>query len=418
METVSRAIEQCPDDLLVTIFQEVLESSRDHEKAASTLLPLLTVSKRWKVRVRYSASFYPRSPANVTFQHVAEPVLYHTLDFAMLKSLTDGVRAIQAASAAGKNVEHWIRRITIIDEDDLDSTHAIQLRFGYETTRLLDLTSQVEVFDVETCNAAEVISRLALRAPESLRKLTLSCWPSQVPFSQLDIGAFAKLRELTIYMLEANWHQETQELFTPCSLPSLATLYWNGYPFTGFFHFLARSSFPSLTSVDVCNSSPLSPLTSELLRTFFRRHSFSEVGLVLALEDEFAQILPSVRAETVMMMAGSEYWIPPPQAVAHLQPAVKTLKMHGDPAGERLWSFLDEIRHMQPCRLEKVIILTMTPGSFFHWIPAEVDGRTNFEAAAFIGTLLRYAALLARRGIAIHDSSGLTVFSYFPSRAV
>jgi hypothetical protein len=290
----------------------------------------------------------------------------------------------------------------------------VQRQIGHETVRLLDLTAQVEVFDVETCAAAEVISRLASRAAESLRKLTLSCWPSQAPFSHVDIGAFAKLRELTIYMLEANWHQEGEALFEPCTLPSLVTLYWNGYPSTGFFHFLARSSFPVLTGVDICNAAPLSPRASELLRAFFGRHALAEVGLVLALEHEFAQVLPAVRAETVMMMAGSEYWIPPPSAVAHLQPAVKTLKMHGDPAGERLWSFLDEIRQMEACRLEKIIVLTMTPGSFFHWIPFEGEGRANFEVSAFIGTLLRYAALLARRGIAIHDCSGLTVFNYFP----
>jgi hypothetical protein len=318
------------------------------------------------------------------------------------------VRAIETAIAHGKPIQNWVRFVSIMDED-MECEAEEQAVFAAEILRLVNHTARLETIDIETGAAAEVITCLTQRAAGSLRKLTLSCWADQPPFSHVPVGALESLTKLTLYMLEADWHRE-DPLFTPCTLPRLTHLYWNGYPLTGFPAFLASSSFPALTNVDISNLAPLSTLGAEQLRTFFRGHALRELGLVLATDAEFPLILPAVRADTVMMMSGSVFWIPPPEAAAHLPPSTTTIKVHADADGARLWAFLDEIWTAGACHAKTITVLTQGPGRFFAWIPFEQDT----AECAFLGKLLIHAAKLARRGIAIRDYEDRTVLDWFP----
>lgn len=277
---------------------------------------------------------------------------------------------------------------------------------------LLGLTSHVEQVIVDPCSVT-VIRLIAQHASASLRDLNFSILFGHPSFDGLDLGSLVRLQYLTILMTGYDWSQEGAPPFKSCMLPCLEELVWQGFPSTGFFRFLAYSTFGSLRTVKVMNSSELSRTATEDLIRFLDTTTLEELVTGLSTDDECMLITPHIKSTKLMIINGDERVVPPPPVATYLSPTVKQLLVHCFAHTTYLWEFLHALRHAKTCHLDSIIIMTTAPGEMFSWIafpdmPPE-HGFGHLYAPAFIGNLLGYAAALKLRGVSIRDAEKLTV---------
>jgi hypothetical protein len=340
-------------------------------------------------------------------------VLWRALSFEHVDRLADGVAAIEAATARGEPVGRWIRRLSVyIHEMDLRE----KIWWMMSVTRMLDHTTQLESVFMLPCSF-ELVTRIAQVTPGSLRTLDVGQLSLHIA-PHYDLSLLSALTYLSLGLMDTISGREDRPLFLPCTMPHLRTLHWQGYSLTGFFHFLADSTFGALSDVHVRNLTPLSDITRPQLRKFLEKNEVGKLSLTLALREEFEDVLPSVRATTLMPMCGPEGVIPPASIIAQLPDSVKTIELHGVDHHDGLWPILEAIKTSETCKLEAVGILTTAPGKLFMWVQDRQHhgppDETHQRESALVGNLLRYAILLAQRGVDLLDRREYTVYDYFP----
>jgi hypothetical protein len=340
-------------------------------------------------------------------------VFWRALNFENVNRLAHGLAAIEAATARGERVGQWMRRLSVyIPEMDLRA----KISWMMSVTRMLDHTTQLERIFMFPCSF-ELVTRIAQVTPGSLRTLDVGHLSLHIA-PHYNLAPLSALTYLSLGLMDTISGREDRPLFLPCTMPHLRTLHWQGYSLTGFFHFLADSTFGALSDVEVRNLTPLSDITRPQLRTFFQKNAVDKLVLTLALQEEFEDVLHSVRATALLPMCGPEGVIPPASIISQLPDSVKTIELHGVDHYEGLWPILEAIKTSETCKLTAVGILTTAPGKLFMWVQERQHhgppDETHQRQSALVGNLLQYAIMLAQVEVDLLDRRGYTVYDYFP----
>jgi hypothetical protein len=324
------------------------------------------------------------------------------------------VAAVEATGSRGENIQHWIRKLVVyIPNLTFDRVH----HWLASVFTLIGYTSRLEHLHLFPC-AFEILAYVAQTTPASLKVLDVNDFSIGRVLSGFSLAPFTALVRLSVYMVNIDLDREDQALFDPCSMPHLQALNWQGHSSTGFFHFLSSSTFGALNDVELRNLAPLSDITRPQLQAFLQKNAMDELSLTLASPDELADVIPSVRAASLMPMCGPEGAIPPASIIDQLPASVKTLELHGVIHHVGLWPILEAIKASKSCELTTIGILTTGPGELFTWVQQRQHNgppdETHLRESALVGNLLQYAIALAQRGIEMVDRRGYTVYDYFP----
>jgi hypothetical protein len=264
--------------------------------------------------------------------------------------------------------------------------------------------------------AYSILSQLAQSSSHSLTTLYLSYYEDLLagPPRYLSLAPFSKLRMLDVDVPIVGWLEDDSPMFSACKLPALETIHWRGPPTSGFYEFLADSTFSPLSEVAIINTAALSPLTTAQLVRFFKRNTIEDLNLALEEEEDFTAVLPHTRAEMLLLMRGRELETPPPSVVAHLSSTTGIFRVHRPEKAEPLWALFDAFKARPKSPVLFIMIQTIEPGELFSWVPynpgysGPAPHEEGSNGSAFIAKLRVYAVELRKKGISIVDMWGNT----------
>jgi hypothetical protein len=350
-------------------------------------------------------------------QEAALPFLYAQICFDSIPPLQKFIAAVEAAAAEGRHLAHHIRTLSLSAAVSASAWRNFTITLAGLVPILLQAIN-LQALTAWNIYALTAVPIFARTCPTTLQDMTLQLHSRAMHSALLHLHSLPALRNISLVIDEDVGIDHPRAAFIPpWNMPSLATLsltIGGGSSLSRYiFRFLHRCDLAALQRLAVIVA--IEDLVSaDFLADLYAKLSLSVIDLQLPARSAhwYPHICRSIRAPSLYVRDP----LPDEMLPATLPSTVQHLHFVSDAISPAFYTKLSIFDHLL---LSKGGIQNIYLPAQFSWArempPDSPAGQTytpSAEEDANLPQLLRYAILLARRGIHLRDGQGKTLVDY------